>query len=167
MKWHWGWKPHTSPEDEGAKREKKSISCKLGGACQLHVEKEMATPSSSLAWRIPWTEESGELQSIASQRVGHNWSRLECTHAGVMGMEAVMLQRTLLRRTRRWLISYCRYPQILNNWVFELVLCKWGLIEWWSMCVRRGYMQYAWLLVLVAPYTWAPWPQKSCGFTMS
>ena len=35
-------------------------------------EKEMATHSSVLAWRIPWTEEPGRLQSIGSQKVGHN-----------------------------------------------------------------------------------------------
>ena len=35
------------------------------------LEKEMATHSSILAWRIPWTEEPGSLQSIRSQRVGH------------------------------------------------------------------------------------------------
>ena len=35
------------------------------------VEKEMATHSSILAWRIPWTEEPGRLQSMGSQRVGH------------------------------------------------------------------------------------------------
>ena len=35
------------------------------------LEKEMATPSSILAWRIPGTEESGGLQSIGLQRVGH------------------------------------------------------------------------------------------------
>ena len=38
------------------------------------LEKEMATHSSILAWRIPWTEESGGLQSIESQRVGHDWA---------------------------------------------------------------------------------------------
>ena len=32
----------------------------------------MANPSSSLAWKIPWTEESGELQSMGLQRVGHS-----------------------------------------------------------------------------------------------
>ena len=32
----------------------------------------MATHSSILAWRIPWAEEPGSLQSIGSQRVGHN-----------------------------------------------------------------------------------------------
>ena len=36
------------------------------------VEKGMATHSSILAWRIPWTEEPGGLQSMGSQRVGHN-----------------------------------------------------------------------------------------------
>ena len=36
------------------------------------LEEGMATHSSILAWRIPWTEESGGLQSIGSQRVGHD-----------------------------------------------------------------------------------------------
>ena len=36
------------------------------------LEKGMATHSSTLAWRIPWTEEPGELQSTGSLRVGHD-----------------------------------------------------------------------------------------------
>ena len=36
------------------------------------LEKEMATHFSILAWRIPWSEESGRLQSMGSQRVRHN-----------------------------------------------------------------------------------------------
>ena len=36
------------------------------------LEKEMATHSSTLAWTIPWTEEPGRLQSMGSQRVGHD-----------------------------------------------------------------------------------------------
>jgi len=36
------------------------------------LEKEMATHSSILAWKIPWAEKPGELQSIKSQRVGHD-----------------------------------------------------------------------------------------------
>ena len=36
------------------------------------LEEGMATHSSVLAWRIPWTEEPGGLQSIGAQRVGHN-----------------------------------------------------------------------------------------------
>ena len=44
------------------------------------LEEGMATHSSILAWRIPWTEEPGRLQSRGSQRVRHNWSDLVCTH---------------------------------------------------------------------------------------
>ena len=44
------------------------------------LEEGMATHSSILAWRIPWTEESGRLQSIRLHKVGHNWSSLACTH---------------------------------------------------------------------------------------
>ena len=36
------------------------------------LEKEMATHSSTRAWKIPWTEEHGRLQSMGSQRVRHN-----------------------------------------------------------------------------------------------
>ena len=37
-----------------------------------HLEKEMATHSSVLAWEMPWTEEPGGLQSMGLQRVGHD-----------------------------------------------------------------------------------------------
>ena len=37
------------------------------------LEKKMATRSSILAWKIPWTEDPGRLQFIGSQSVGHNW----------------------------------------------------------------------------------------------
>ena len=38
----------------------------------VYLKKEMATPSNILAWRIPWREEPGRLQSMGSQRVGHD-----------------------------------------------------------------------------------------------
>ena len=38
----------------------------------LLLEKQMATHSSSFAWKIPWTEEPGRLQSMGSLRVGHD-----------------------------------------------------------------------------------------------
>ena len=40
--------------------------------CEDPLEKEMAPHSSTLAWKIPWTEERGGLQSMGSQRVGHD-----------------------------------------------------------------------------------------------
>ena len=39
-----------------------------------YLEKAMATHSSTLAWKIPWTEEPGRLQSMGSRRVGHDWA---------------------------------------------------------------------------------------------
>ena len=45
------------------------------------LEKNMASHSSTLAWRIPRTEEPGRLKSMLSQRVGHNWvTEHMCTH---------------------------------------------------------------------------------------
>ena len=44
------------------------------------LEKGMATLSSILAWRIPWTEEPGRLQSMGFQRVGHKWATNTVCH---------------------------------------------------------------------------------------
>ena len=41
---------------------------------EVPLEEGVATHSSILAWRIPWTEEPGRLQSRGSQRAGHHWS---------------------------------------------------------------------------------------------
>ena len=44
----------------------------LQAAFAFPLEKEMAIRSSTIAWKIPWTEEPGRLQYIGSQRVGHD-----------------------------------------------------------------------------------------------
>ena len=44
------------------------------------LEKEMATSSSTLAWKIPWMKEPGRLQSTGSQRMGHNWATSHLIH---------------------------------------------------------------------------------------
>ena len=59
------------------KKKKKKSLCNAGDQGSIlgqeeSLEKGMATHSSILAWRIPWTEEPGELQSIGSQRVRHD-----------------------------------------------------------------------------------------------
>ena len=45
-----------------------------------HLEKEMATHSSILAWEIPWTEKPGGLQSVGSQRVRHDLATRQQIH---------------------------------------------------------------------------------------
>ena len=49
--------------------------CLQVSSCQK-VEKAMAPHSSTLAWKIPWTEEPGGLQSMGSLRIGHDWATL-------------------------------------------------------------------------------------------
>ena len=44
------------------------------------LEKEMATHSSTFAWKIPWTEEAGRLQSMGLQRVGKELDTTERLH---------------------------------------------------------------------------------------
>ena len=49
----------------------------------LLLEKEMATHSRILAWKIPQTEDPGGLQSRGSQRAGHDWAHTQCNEHGV------------------------------------------------------------------------------------
>ena len=51
---------------------KKKIPFRIALKGIKYLGKEMATHSSILAWRIPWMEEPGGLQSMGSQRVGHD-----------------------------------------------------------------------------------------------
>ena len=55
----------------------------IPGLRRSPVEEAMATHSSILAWRTPWMEEAGGLQSIVSQRVRHNCSDRARSHSGI------------------------------------------------------------------------------------
>ena len=57
----------------------------------MYLEKEMATHSSILAWRIPGMEEPGGLLSMGSRRVGHDWSDLA---AAALGINWLLRQRS-------------------------------------------------------------------------
>ena len=80
------------------------------------LEKEMATYSSILAWRIPWTEEPGGLQSMGSQRIRHDWATEtstfkrrqhdSCCTAFTL-METESLCSTLFRRIKHS-YTYCK-----------------------------------------------------------
>ena len=50
------------------------------------LEEDMTTHYSILAWRIPWTEEPGGLQSMGSQRVGHDWATNTHTHFSISSL---------------------------------------------------------------------------------
>ena len=71
------------------------------------LEKEMAPHSSTLAWRIPWMERSGGLQSMGSQRVGHDWF------------------------TSLSLSKYIRFRTAMHSWLINLFING----EWLSLVV--------------------------------
>ena len=64
----------------GYSKSGKQISS-YSDAVDPHSEKAMATHSSTLAWKIPWMQEPGRLQSMGSWRVGHDWSDLAAAAA--------------------------------------------------------------------------------------
>ena len=71
------------------------------------LEEEMAIHSSILARRIPWTEESGGLQFMGSQRVGHDWATSrKHTHTHTLQTSAILVTQLL------WLLSCCSYLPI-------------------------------------------------------
>ena len=53
---------------------------------------EGSTHSSTLAWKIPWMEERGRLQSMGSQRIGHDLTGLACMHAWCVTGRKLVLQ---------------------------------------------------------------------------
>ena len=68
----------------GTSGKEPTYQCRRHKRCQSPgredpLEEGMATHSSILAWRTPWTEESGGLQSTGLQTVGHDW-RLSIAH---------------------------------------------------------------------------------------
>ena len=80
------------------------------------LEKEMVTHSSILAWKIPWAEEPGRLQSMGLQRVGHDWatslslSRVRSSWGG--GLH-ITKQHLWLGLQIRWWIAL---SSILGGW---------------------------------------------------
>ena len=79
------------------------------------LEKEMATHSSVLAWRIPGMEEPGGLLSMGSHRVGHDWSDLAAAAPNSMWY--------LSSPTRDGASVPCIARQILNRWTTRKSLC--------------------------------------------
>ena len=65
-------------------------------------EKAMVPHSSTVAWKIPWMEESGRLQSMGSHRVGHDWSNLAAS-------ETTHPVREFLSATSIWRSCVCPY----------------------------------------------------------
>ena len=84
----------------------------------------MATLSSILAWKIPWTEERGELQSMGSNKVGHNWVHTPRTYTAERERE-VKSKWKLLSCVRLcvtpWTIQSMEFsrPEYWSGWPFS------------------------------------------------
>ena len=82
----------------------------------INSEKAMAPHSSTLAWKIPWTEEPGKLQSMGSPRVRHNWT----TSLSLF---------TFMHWRRKWQPTPVFLPGESQGW-WSLVGCRlWGRTE--------------------------------------
>ena len=70
------------------------------------LEDEMATHSTILAWKIPWTEEPGVLQSVGSPRVRHSWAQWWAREHSVEGNLYFFLVKSMRPTQRGWLSSW-------------------------------------------------------------
>ena len=75
-------------------------------------EKEMATHSSVVAWRIPWTEKPGGLQSMGSQRVGHDWATNTFTFIHSLKISGIFWTK---KQFQRGWVSSLRQKQSLDD----------------------------------------------------
>ena len=104
-------------------KERKSVPTSTLSPSICH--EEMATHSSVLSWRIPWTEEPGGLQFMGSKRVKHDWAT-NTTHSNTMGLDAMILL-FLIFLVLSWLFHSPPSPSSRGSWV---PLCFLSL-EWY------------------------------------
>ena len=88
----------------------------IGPLCNHCLEKAMAPHSSTLAWKIPWMEEPGRLQSMRSLRVGHDWA----TSLSLF---------TFMHRRRKWQPTPVFLPGESQAWQSLVGCCLWGRTE--------------------------------------
>ena len=87
------------------------------------LEKEIATHSSVLAWRIPGMEEPGGLPSMGLHRVGHDWSNLAAAACGLMLFFSVMLMYFSLSGSCIYIEGfYCDYHIVQTCWPVTIPL---------------------------------------------
>ena len=108
------------------------------------LEKEMATHSSVLAWRIPWMEKPGRLQSMGSHRVGHDWSDLAAllVRKVMTNLDSILKSRDISLPTNVHLVKAMVFPVVMygcESWTIKKVECQridafelW----WWRRLLR-------------------------------
>ena len=120
------------------------------------LDEGMATHSSILAWRIPWTEVPGGLQSMGLQRAGYSWSNL--AHRHFMLIEIIILngamerdstykpiwEKSVISKMNKLLTSRCYSLADLRG--FKTILRNlWGLEVFTSLIYTVSQLDQAWL----------------------
>ena len=118
------------------------------------LEKEMATHSSVLAWRIPGTGEPGRLPSMGSHRVGHNWSDLAAAAAtGFSVLAIVCRESSSIRKS----CSILLWPVMLKCWVNRVWLLPNAFTAHGSKLEMPMSLVYLWspsFLIIVSQSFW-------------
>ena len=114
---------------------------------------EMATHSSIIAWRIPWTEEPGGLQSLGSQSVRQDCSNLTYTHSLISSwglLEGVKVNWIITRTWYCWSKTQCNMRVQKKDWAS---LHPWHLLSfglpWWI----DAFELWCWRRLLRVPWT--------------
>ena len=91
------------------------------------LEKEMATHSSILVWKIPWTEEPGRLQSVGSQRVEHDWAT-SLTHSLKFNIKTEYLRDFPLGLVVKTSPSKVQGAGLIPGWGAKILHALWPTI---------------------------------------
>ena len=117
------------------------------------LEKEMAAHSSTIAWKIPWTEDPGRLQSTGLQRVGHDWATPLYVEVGCFYAHFLKSfnHKWVLNFVKGFFCIYWDYHmvflfQCVNmvyhiDWFVYIIL---GINSTWSWCM--SFMICCWIL---------------------
>ena len=121
----------------------------------------MAPHSSTLAWKIPWVEGPGGLQSMGSLRVRHNWATsLFTSHLSIrILMYQAMKQRHIIHVLGVIFSSLCFYCRLFNTPCLWLPSEKWTRENWLSDCVTLLWRQTS----LSEPTTFLLWHHIQTG----
>ena len=102
------------------------------------LEEGMVAPSSTLAWEIPWTEESGWLQSVRSQSVRHDWCDLARIHTQFVNVcFTIDAKIHELKRKKRWIKTVS--SKICYLWMVAFTL---SVFMYASVCAGRNLGLY-------------------------
>ena len=112
-----------------------------------HLEKGMATKSGILTWRIPWTEEPGGLQSVGSQRVGHNWVTHTFTFMPEFSSKLYPLYQASYPQTYVSALYYFKHRHMhFHSWC---VIMNFSIPQVTKRNKRWvGFLKYSWFTIL-------------------